>query len=345
MSSAEHPSFEFNHFFESTPDLVCIAGKDGFFRKVNQAVINKLGFTKEELFSKRISALVHPQDRELTKKGRAKLLAGEVLLNFINRYITKSGNIVWLEWTSVFFDEQEIVFAIAKDITKRKEAESELEEKYKKFKSLAAYFKNSIEEDRKFLAYELHEELAQLASVVKMQLEMIPLTFPGLPEAALAKIENTAALSRLLVKTIQRISFSISPAMLDEFGFNATMEWLCREFSLLNGIACNFSGIFNSENLSLEIKTDFFRICQESLNNVMYHAQASQVDITITDIDNSTILCIADNGKGFAVNQPKPRNGLQSMHELAASINGSFTIESEPGKGTTVSVCVINKSS
>src|ERR1700752_1680268 len=86
-------------FFELTPDLVCIAGKDGFFRRVNPAVIDKLGYTEAELFTAPVSAFIHPEDREKTRRRRLKLLQGKALLNFENRYLTKKGKIVWLAWT------------------------------------------------------------------------------------------------------------------------------------------------------------------------------------------------------------------------------------------------------
>src|SRR5688572_30739850 len=124
-------------FFEMTPDLVCIADKDGYFKKVNRSVIKKLEYSQEELFSKPISSFIHPDDKEITRLKRQELINGNELINFQNRYITKRNKIIWLDWTSVYFPENEVVFAIAKDVTERKETEKEIEEKYVKFKSLA----------------------------------------------------------------------------------------------------------------------------------------------------------------------------------------------------------------
>jgi PAS domain S-box-containing protein len=332
--------FELAHFFEVTPDLVCIANKEGYFKKVNKAVIDKFGYTSQELYAMPIGSLVHPEDKERTKRSREKLLAGELLLNFVNRYITKAGDVLWLEWTSVYFTDREIVFAIAKDITKRKEIEIETEQKFHKFRSLATHFKNSIEKDRKFLAYELHEELAQMAAMVKMQLEMIPITEPSIPVLALEKIERAGVLADLLMKTIQRISFSISPAMLEEFGLNATLEWLCKEFSVLSGTACGFNSQVDTSFLSKEIQTDFFRICQESLSNIMYHSQAANVQILLEESPHRIMLSVIDDGKGFDINQKKASAGLQSMRERANSINAILEIQSQKGKGTTVSISI-----
>lgn len=340
MSNLSDSEFELFSFFEMTPDLVCIADKDGFFKKINPAVIDKLGYTEKELFSRPIASFIHPEDKDLTSRERTELLKGKALLNFENRYITKDGKIVWLEWSSVYFPDKEIVFAIAKDVTARKEIQKEVEEKYKNLKGLAAHFKSSIEEDRKYLAAELHEELAQLVSVVKMDVDWISTNVPDLSVSSKNRIEHALVVSDLLINTIRRMSFAISPNMLDDLGLNATLKWHCREFSTLNGIPCLFEAAYDEASLTSEIKVDFFRICQESLINIMYHAQANNVKISIEDIGDKITLCIADDGKGFDINQATQTSGLTSMKKRAISINGHLTIESEIGKGTRVCVTV-----
>lgn len=170
MVNSKNSGFDLFEFFERTPDLVCIASKEGYFKKVNPAVIEKLGYTEEELFAKPIASFIYHEDKHATQKTRDAMLGGEALKNFENRYITKQGEIIWLEWTSIYFPEDEVVFAIAKDASKRKKAENETAENFKKAKGLASHFKSSIEKDRKYFAYELHEELAQLAAVVKLDL-------------------------------------------------------------------------------------------------------------------------------------------------------------------------------
>lgn len=162
-----------------------------------------------------------------------------MLQNFINRYVTKKGNILWLKWTSIYFADKEILFAIAKDVTERKQAEKEAEEKYKKFKSLATYFKSNIEKDRKYLTYELHEELAQLVFGIKMYVQLIAANIPDLLPGTKSNIDHGLTVSDSLINTLQRISFSISPNILKEFGLNAALEWLCKEFSILNNIPCS----------------------------------------------------------------------------------------------------------
>lgn len=344
MKGEGNIEFEMLDLFEMTPDLVCIAGEDGYFRKINPAVINKLGYTEAELFSRPIASFIHPDDREYTAHERRELLNGKTLINFQNRYVTKDGTAIWLEWTSVFLPGKKIVFAIAKDITETKRKEKEIEEKYQAYKNMATHFKSRAEENRKYLAHELHEEVAQLAATVKMHIAGINHQQPGLPETVKERLEKTLSLSDRLVRTIRRISFSVSPNMLDDLGFNSTLEWECKEFEALTGIRCRFISECLEEELPREIKIDFYRICQEALSNVMEHAQAKTVHIMLRSSGDIILLSISDDGKGFHVDQHLSSPGLLNMKQLAASINGRININSGVGNGTMITV-IIKKNS
>ncbi|RZJ75690.1 MAG: PAS domain S-box protein [Flavobacterium sp.] len=115
--------FDLEYFFEVAHDLLCIAGFDGYFKKINPAVCRVLGYTEDELFASPIANFIHFDDRERTAEKRATLLEGRSLLNFENRYLTKQGNVVWLSWTSVPVKKENLVFAIAKDITYHRQLE------------------------------------------------------------------------------------------------------------------------------------------------------------------------------------------------------------------------------
>lgn len=340
MVKSDALPFTLTTFFEMTPDLVCIAGKDGFFKEINPAVVQKLGYTKKELMSRPIESFIHPDDRDMTARERAALLNGKALLNFQNRYLTKEGSAIWLEWTSIYFRDEEVVFAIAKDITQKKLIEQEVEEKYNQFKSLATHFKSSIEEDRKYLANELHAELAQLAAVLKMDIGIINTHLPEMTGSPEGRIQHAMVVAELLINTIRRISFSISPHMIEDLGLNATLEYHCGEFSILNGIPCRFENAYEEAVLTQEIKIDFFRICQEALTNILEHAMASRATVRIEEAGGHIRLLISDDGKGFDIDRLPQQPGLTRMRERARSINGELTIESRPGKGTTIGLTV-----
>ena len=338
MTDLLNTGFELFGYFEKTPDLVCIADKAGYFKRVNPAVIEKLGYTEKELFARPIASFIYLDDRDVTHDRRTTLLSGEVLHNFVNRYVKKNGDIIWLEWTSIYFSEKEIVFAIAKDVTERKKMEMEVQEKYKTYKNLATHFKSNLEKDRKYFAYELHEEIAQLAAAVKMDINWIANNANDLPGKLKDRISNAELLSELLIKKIQRIAFSISPQMVNLFNLNDAMQWLSNEFTILNNIPCRYESNLDDRSISREIQIDFFRICQESLNNVTAHANAKNVIIRIEDFDDQIQLSITDDGKGFSSCSQNGSSGLANMKSRAESINSRLTVKSEPGCGTTVTL-------
>lgn len=327
-------------FFEMTPDLLCVVNKEGFLKKVNNAVVEKLGYTREELFAKPVSAFIYPEDLEITLSSRDRLLNGNELTNFENRYVTKDGKIVWLQWTSFYMPDLEIVLAIAKDISERKKREIDIEEKYIKFKALSDHFKSKIEKDRKTFSIELHEELAQLASVILMDLHIIKKNIPDLSESLANSIEHASDISKLLIQTARKIAFEMSPYMLDQLGLNETLKWLCNDFHLLNHIPCDFESDYDERGLTHEIKLDFFRICQESLSNVMNHASARSVKISIKDEQNILRLTITDDGRGFEAEKQLQTSGLTNIRERAESINGKLTIQSVLHEGTSISVTI-----
>jgi PAS domain S-box-containing protein len=117
--------FDLEYFFDLSPDLICIAGFDGYFRKINPAVSKTLKYSHAELMDRPISSFIHMEDRNATAVTRNDVKKGIPLINFENRYITKDGDIVWLEWTSIPIAEQQVIFAIAKNITAKKMAQAD----------------------------------------------------------------------------------------------------------------------------------------------------------------------------------------------------------------------------
>jgi PAS domain S-box-containing protein len=118
-------AFKYERFFELSPDLFCIAGYDGYFKKINPAVAKTLGYSMEELYARPINDFVHPDDQDITARVRTELTKSKPLYFFENRYKTKTGDTVWLSWTSLPVDSDQLVFAIAKNITHKKRLERE----------------------------------------------------------------------------------------------------------------------------------------------------------------------------------------------------------------------------
>lgn len=325
--------------FERTPDMICIVDKEGWFRQVNQAVLHTLGYSREELLARPVAALIHPDDLERTRLKRNDLLNNDPLINFQNRYISKDGSVVWLQWTSVYIPEKEIVFAIAKNITAQKKAELEIEENFKKYKALTAHFKHLVEEDRQYVSTALHEELGQLATVLKLHFEWLstlPLLFDNNSQAL---IEQGMTAAQILIDKIRKLSYAISPAQIDDLGLDTAMRSLCDEFVRMAGLPCKYVSSFEEDKLTREIKLDLFRICQEALTNILQYGQSTQVSVHLVQRKTRIELVIRDNGGGVK-HESKQSFGLKNMRRRAHSINGEFDVKTKRSEGTTVSIRV-----
>ena len=226
----------------------------------------------------------------------------------------------------------------------RKKAEDELQEKNKQLKELSKYLQQVREEERKQLAREVHDELGQLAAVVKMDIDWLTIKLPDLGEAYNSRVTHAASTANLLITALRKLASELRPGMLDELGLNACLEWKCKNFTANKQIPCLFSSTIVDHDLSPEIKTELFRISQEALNNVAKHANASSVTVAISEENDQIHLCITDNGKGFDAEQKIDHtHGLISMRERSISINGTLVINSEPGKGTVVCAIIPKK--
>ncbi|WP_405325751.1 ATP-binding protein [Leeuwenhoekiella sp. LLG6367-2.1] len=123
--STDKSDLNLEYFFELSPDLMCVAGFDGYFKKVNPSFINTLGYTEAELFAKPISEFIVQADRAITKSKRENLLKSNLLTHFENRYQHKNGGIIWLSWSSIALQNEQVVYAVAKDVTVKKNIEIE----------------------------------------------------------------------------------------------------------------------------------------------------------------------------------------------------------------------------
>lgn len=156
--------FDLEYFFDLSPDLLCIAGYDGYFKKINPAVSKTLGYSDEELFARPINSFVHPDDQKITSQNRQSITEGRPLINFENRYITKSSEIVWLSWTSMPIERDKMVFAIAKIVYKKK-----LEEYWRILNALDA-------DDRKKKSFYANETRKEPLSTDQIWLDQLEVT-------------------------------------------------------------------------------------------------------------------------------------------------------------------------
>ncbi|HET9270061.1 MAG TPA: sensor histidine kinase, partial [Vicinamibacterales bacterium] len=196
-------------------------------------------------------------------------------------------------------------------------------------KTLVRRMLAATEDERRRLARELHDEIAQLLTVIQLSLHRLDIDAPELRRA-----------SELLVKTqqeIHRIIYDLRPSLLDDLGLPAAMKSYAENHLVRQGLRVNLE-IEEGMPSRPEIETVIFRIYQELVTNVLRHARAEQVSIGLEERDGRVVLDVEDDGEGFDPDARAGGAGLMGMRERAALVNGTIRFDSEPGMGTHVRV-------
>jgi signal transduction histidine kinase len=228
------------------------------------------------------------------------------------------------------------------EISERTRAEKELQQSQGKLRDLASHLQVVREEERTQIAREIHDELGQSLTALKMDVHWLR---QRLPQDQPRLFEKIGIMSRLIdttVHTVRRISSELRPKLLDDFGLSAAMEWQAKEFSSRAGIHCDLRSEPEDIVLDQARSTAFFRIFQETLTNIARHAQATRVEVLLTRNDRTVELTVRDNGRG--ITEPELANakswGIMGMRERAYSLGGRLKITSIPRQGTTVEVSI-----
>jgi signal transduction histidine kinase len=229
---------------------------------------------------------------------------------------------------------------IVRDITERKRAEEKLERSQDMLRHLAAHLETVREEQRADIARELHDELGQALTALKMDVSWLS---RRLSEDDPSLREKMASMRELIDKTIEttkRITTELRPGLLDDLGLAAAVEWQAEQFQKSTGIKCKATIDFPEIRLPGELSTALFRTLQESLTNVARHSEASRVIVTLKGDHNQVELIVKDNGKGISKRQlSSPKSfGLIGMRERTHYLGGEASITGARGKGTTVAV-------
>src|SRR5258706_8504201 len=215
-----------------------------------------------------------------------------------------------------------------------------LRESEDKLRRLAAHLISVREEERAHIAREIHDELGQVLTGLKMEVAWLA---KRLKERAL--IEKTDSMGKLIdstVQTVRKIATGLRPEMLDDMGLIAAVGWQAKEFQKRTGIRCRVKLPPEGAKLDIDVSTTMFRIFQEILTNIARHSRATRVDIELGVGAERVTLDVADNGVGISDSDlsGKKSLGLLGMHERALLFGGEVRISGSTGHGTRVSVSI-----
>lgn len=341
-------------FFNDTNDLFCIAGFDGFFRKVNPAVTRVLGFSEEELYSRSIKSFIHPLDQEHTWKYRKRLISGLGFKKYENRYLTKSGETVWLSWTSIPVDQYGVVYAVAKDITQAKQREEERNELITNLTQINKELKNITYTT----SHDLRTPVSNLMSVFSLlDLSKIEdketLEFINILKSATDQLQSTLNDYVDILNEKNSTYSAISTNKLSETveGVVNSVEALVKETKTIikTDISPDISIPFNRVNLKsviLNLLTNSIKYAHPERNAV--------ITIKAVEESNKITFTFSDNGIGFdsetnadrifALNQKFHDHadskgvGLYLVHNHVTNSGGKISVSSAINKGTTFTI-------
>ena len=240
-------------------------------------------------------------------------------------------------------DQPPRVLVINSDITERKRGEESLVLQREQLRALAERLQWVREEDRKRVARDLHDQIGQILTAIKMDMTWMTRHLPESEVEVLARLTESIQLINDGVKSVRAICSGLRPGVLDDLGLAAAIEWQASEFASRNGVRCQVSVPPVDLHLDGDRATATFRIFQECLTNVIRHAQAKSVRVSLCQEDENILLVVEDDGIGFCesdLSNSLGSLGLLGMKERAQFCGGDVQISSSPGNGTTVTVRV-----
>ena len=293
---------------------------------------------------------IHPDDLDQVKGHIEKALETKSPFGFEHRIIRPDKRIqtLFCKGEVVTDPSGQIVkvVGIGQDITEQKEAEERLREYSEKLRKLSAKVEQAREEERIRIAREIHDELGQMLTVLKMEFSILiekVLQSNGSDSFSIINKEKNQIIDRVdtIIKSVQRITTDLRPEVLDDLGLKEAIEWQAQEFEKRTGIKLRCDSNVNDANLLEEERsTAMFRIFQETLTNVARHAGATEIDVSLSQKDCLLMLTVQDNGIGITQENIESSGslGIIGMKERAQLLGGKIRFEGIPDKGTTVTL-------
>jgi len=334
---------KYRDLYDNAPDMYHSVDKNGIIIECNETEAKILGYKKEEIIGKPITYFM----TEESKKAQAEFFPNIEKYSFIQverDFIRKDGS-VFTASLNVYVEVDEKgnfvkTKTIGRDITYRKQMEEELRKSREALRKLSVYLQNIRENERREIAKEIHDELGQSLTALKLSLSWIKKRVED--EFLNKKFDETLTIVNALIKQVQNISNRLRPSLIDHLTLEDAIMWQVKEFERNTSILCNVDIAEHGIKLSKNVSLTLFRILQEALTNIARHANATEVDIKMFRSEGSILLIIKDNGIGISEEKIKsPESfGLMAMRERAYSINATLDIRRSYEGGTEIIISV-----
>ncbi|MFZ5450824.1 MAG: PAS domain S-box protein [Thermodesulfobacteriota bacterium] len=335
--------------FETAASFISVASWEGRILEFNPEAERLTGWQRQEVLGRDLLEFFSEEHKDAVMSSFHKVLAGQSIRGLelplklrddserqflwnVNRLLGKNGEILG-------------IIAVGQDITARKRAEEDLRESEHKLRLLTSQLLTAQEDERKRLSRELHDELGQSLTVLKLSLRAAGRHLLQPPEVK-EELGNMTAYLDATIEKVRRLSRALCPAILEDLGLTPALKYLVNEFSKYFEINHDFDLVDLDHLFPKEAQIIIFRIFQESLTNIAKHAQAGKVHLATRQTDEAILLEVEDDGQGFEATRVLSRSstekglGLAALNERAKMLGGSLRIDSQKGRGTRITCAI-----
>jgi len=329
-----------NAIMDALPDMLFILDKEGTFRYHHNPTGMPTYQPPNAFIGKNVTDILPPMiAKEIMMNTKSTIDTGNIILHNYQLNETDKTRHYEARYAKISKDE---VLSMVREVTHQKETEEEILLINQKLRNLSEHLQNVREEERASLSRELHDELGQQLTAISLDLHWLKNRSVDSAQNVQLKINDALSIVQDAAAAVKRINTELRPAILDDLGLFAAVEWQLRDFSQRNDIAVDFSCGCEHLLINPSRAIAIFRIVQESLNNIAKHAKASNVFLKGFEDGENLNIIISDDGLGFSENNINKNIsfGLLGMKERANMLNGHALIVSTIGKGTRVEICI-----
>jgi PAS domain S-box-containing protein len=331
----------YRELFENAYDAIWLHDLEGYVIAANRASVALTGYELEELSNMKAVDLLPEDSLAMVRSIEQRLIKGEVAGSIAEVKLARKDStesFIQLATSLILSKGEPVAFQhIARDVTEQKRVQDNL---HFYLQEVA----RAQEEERKRISRELHDETSQALVVLSRQLDTLASSGKGLSKDDSRLLEELRQQTNSIMQGVRRLSQDLRPAALDRLGLLPALEWLASNVAEYSGIATKVNILGTERRLPEEVELVLFRIAQEALRNVWRHSQATRAEITADFNESKVGVTISDNGKGFGL--PKTigdlardgKLGLAGMQERAQLLGGNLTVQSEPGRGSSITV-------
>ena len=328
--------------------MLVVLDSNGKVALINRKSCDLLGYREEEIVGESwFDCFLPKRQREEAWKVFEQILAGEVQLTEFheNPVLTRGGAERVIAWHNRALTDENgrIVGTLSsgEDITERRSVEEALERSYREFRELSTAMHEVREAERLRIARELHDELAQWLTAIKMDVSWLSSRLPRQEAQLLARVEKMKGVVDTAVAAVRRIAADLRPVMLDDLGLVPAIESLLHDLSQRTGIVISLDGAAAELDFREPLPTALYRIAQEALTNVARHAGATEVSVTMHVGDGRLVLAVRDNGRGFDPGTVRGKSyGILGIRERAHTLGGTARFERIAEGGMLVEIVI-----